>query len=107
MGIAPLPLDARLERYQRQATDLIKAHRSGDPEATHYFHMVEAAFVEHWDRLLFRDYLAAHPHVAHEYQRLKVHLASAFPRDRVAYTKGKTEFIVRVTEDAKRFYGKT
>ena len=74
---------------------------------THHIHMVEAGFVEHWDRLLFRDYLAEHPQVAQEYQRLKLHLASAYPHDRVAYTKGKTEFIVRVTEDAKRFYGKT
>jgi GNAT superfamily N-acetyltransferase len=28
------------------------------------------------------------------------------PHDRVAYTQGKTEFIVRVTEQAKRFYGR-
>jgi GrpB-like predicted nucleotidyltransferase (UPF0157 family) len=74
---------------------------------THHIHMIEAEFAEHWDRLLFRDYLAEHTHLANEYQRLKIHLASAFPRDRVAYTKGKTEFIVRVTEDAKRLYGKT
>lgn len=72
---------------------------------THHIHMVEAGFVEHWDRLLFRDYLVAHPQVALEYQRLKLHLPSAHPRDRVAYTKGKTEFIVRVTEEARRFYG--
>jgi GrpB-like predicted nucleotidyltransferase (UPF0157 family) len=43
--------------------------------------------------------------VAHEYHRLKIHLASAYPHDRVAYTKGKTEFVVRVTEQARRFYG--
>jgi GrpB-like predicted nucleotidyltransferase (UPF0157 family) len=71
---------------------------------THHIHMVEAGFVEHWDRLLFRDYLVAHPKVALEYQRLKLHLASAHPHDRVAYTKGKTEFVVRVTEEARRFY---
>jgi ankyrin repeat protein len=37
MCIAPLPLDARLEQYKRQATDLIKAYRSGDPEAVSCF----------------------------------------------------------------------
>ena len=37
MGIAPLPFDARLEQYKRQATDLVKAYRSGDPEAMHCF----------------------------------------------------------------------
>jgi GrpB-like predicted nucleotidyltransferase (UPF0157 family) len=43
--------------------------------------------------------------VALEYQQLKLHLASVHPRDRVAYTKGKTEFVVRVTKEARRFYG--
>jgi GrpB-like predicted nucleotidyltransferase (UPF0157 family) len=74
---------------------------------THHIHMVEAGFIGHWDRLLFRDYLIEHPRVAREYEDLKLRLASAYPNDRVAYTKGKTEFILRVTEQAKRFYGKT
>ena len=72
---------------------------------THHIHMVESHF-EHWDRLLFRDYLIAHPQVAAEYQVLKFHLATAHPNDRVAYTQGKTEFIVRITEQAKQCYGK-
>jgi GrpB-like predicted nucleotidyltransferase (UPF0157 family) len=72
---------------------------------THHIHMVEASFREHWDRLLFRDYLTAHPEAAREYQELKFQLASAFPNDRVAYTEGKTEFVIRVTEQARRFFG--
>ena len=68
--------------------------------------MVEPHF-EHWDALLFRDYLIEHPPVAREYEALKLHLASAHPNDRRAYTEGKTEFIARVTELAKRRYGKT
>jgi GrpB-like predicted nucleotidyltransferase (UPF0157 family) len=72
---------------------------------THHIHMVEASFAGHWDRLLFRDYLIEHPDVAQEYQRLKLHLASAHPNDRVAYTNAKAAFIVRVTEQAKRFSG--
>jgi GrpB-like predicted nucleotidyltransferase (UPF0157 family) len=28
---------------------------------THHIHMVERDFTEHWDRLLFRDYLIEHP----------------------------------------------
>ena len=71
---------------------------------THHIHMVERHFAEHWDRLLFRDYLVDHPEVAREYETLKVRLASDFSRDRVRYTQGKTEFIVRVTEEAKRYY---
>jgi GrpB-like predicted nucleotidyltransferase (UPF0157 family) len=69
---------------------------------THHIHMVEGGFAEHWDRLLFRDYLIAHPEVAREYEALKRSLAVASPTDRVAYTRGKTELIARVTEQAKR-----
>jgi MOSC domain-containing protein YiiM/GrpB-like predicted nucleotidyltransferase (UPF0157 family) len=64
--------------------------------------LVEGHFAEHWDRLLFRDYLIEHPRVAREYEQLKAQLVSASPRDRVAYTRGKTDFVVRVTEQAKR-----
>jgi GrpB-like predicted nucleotidyltransferase (UPF0157 family) len=71
---------------------------------THHLHMVERDFAEHWDRLLFRDYLIEHPEVAQEYEALKFRLASASPHDRVAYTRSKTEFVVRVTEQAKRYY---
>jgi GrpB-like predicted nucleotidyltransferase (UPF0157 family) len=78
-----------------------------DPQTgarTHHIHMVEAHFTEHWERLLFRDYLIEHPDLAREYETLKRRLASATPSDRVAYTRGKTEFITRVTELAKRRY---
>jgi GrpB-like predicted nucleotidyltransferase (UPF0157 family) len=67
--------------------------------------MMEGDFADHWDRLLFRDYLIEHPEVAREYERLKVQLASVSPHDRVAYTWGKTEFVVKVTANAKRYYG--
>jgi GrpB-like predicted nucleotidyltransferase (UPF0157 family) len=70
---------------------------------THHIHMVESHF-EHWDRLLFRDYLIEHPHVAADYQGLKIRLASDYPNDRVAYTEGKTAFVVKVTGQAKQFY---
>ncbi len=68
---------------------------------THHIHMVEGHFTEHWDRLLFRDYLVEHAQVAREYQALKRRLASISPRDRVAYTRGKADFIKQVTERAK------
>jgi len=79
---------------------------SGTGARSHHIHMVEAHFAEHWDRLLFRDYLIEHPEVATEYEVLKLRLASAHPQDRIAYTRGKTEFIVRVTGQAKRYYGR-
>ena len=77
---------------------------SGTGARTHHIHMVEGRFTEHWDRLLFRDYLIDHPEVAKEYEGLKLRLASVSPRDRVAYTRGKTEFIVTVTEQAVSTY---
>ncbi len=61
--------------------------------------MVERDF-EHWDRLLFRDYLLARPQAAAEYQALKMRLAADHPSDRVAYTNGKTDFIVKAMEQA-------
>jgi GrpB-like predicted nucleotidyltransferase (UPF0157 family) len=73
---------------------------------THHIHMVEGHFAEHWDRLIFRDYLIEHPEVAREYEALKMRLASSSPRDRVAYTRGKTEFIDRTTERAKQYPGR-
>jgi GrpB-like predicted nucleotidyltransferase (UPF0157 family) len=81
----------------------IKRDRPGGAR-THHIHMVEAGFTEHWDRLLFRDYLIDHPRVAREYEAVKIRLASAFPTDRMAYTRGKTEFIERITAQAKGYY---
>jgi GrpB-like predicted nucleotidyltransferase (UPF0157 family) len=80
--------------------------RDAGGNRTHHIHMIEPDF-EHWDRLLFRDYLISHPDVAEAYHQLKIRLAATHSHDRVAYTEGKTEFIVRVTEEAKRFYGRT
>lgn len=69
---------------------------------THHIHMVEAHF-EHWDSLLFRDYLIQHSETAREYETLKRRLASEHPHDRVAYTNGKAEFIQAVTATARCF----
>jgi GrpB-like predicted nucleotidyltransferase (UPF0157 family) len=67
--------------------------------------MVESHFA-HWDRILFRDYLTEHPDVAREYGNLKKELSGAYQKDRIAYTEAKSDFISRVTETARRYYGK-
>jgi GrpB-like predicted nucleotidyltransferase (UPF0157 family) len=74
---------------------------------THHIHMVTRrhTFQEHWERLLFRDYLIAHPDIAQDYAQLKMELAAAHPNDRVAYTKGKTAFIQQIMADAKNISG--
>ncbi len=79
--------------------------RDGHGKRTHHIHMVEDCF-EHWDRLFFRDYLIGHPEVAKEYADLKLSLSQVYQDDRVAYTRAKTDFIVRVTGIAKEYYGK-
>ncbi len=79
----------------------IKRDESGS--RTHHIHMVEAHF-EHWDRLLFRDYLLLHPGVAREYAELKINLSERHDRDRIAYTEAKTDFIVAVTARAKEYF---
>ena len=77
--------------------------RDADGNRTHHIHLVEAHF-ELWDRLLFRDYLIEHPHVAQDYSKLKLKLSNIHVNDRVAYTEAKTDFIVRTTNIAKEYY---
>ncbi len=79
----------------------IKRDKNGN--RTHHLHMVEHDF-EHWDRILFRDYLIDHPGTAGEYAELKRRLSSEHADDRIAYTREKTDFILRITEKAKNLY---
>ena len=80
--------------------------RDAQGKRTHHIHMVEAHF-EHWDRLLFRDYLIEHPPVAKQYAQLKQRLSDTHGKDRVAYTNAKTDFIVATTRAAKEHFRKT
>ena len=79
----------------------IKRDKNGN--RTHHIHMVESHF-EHWDRLLFRDYLIEHSDVAREYGDLKMRLSRTHPNDRVAYTQAKSDFVRRVAATAKQYY---
>jgi len=81
----------------------IKRDQNGN--RTHHIHMVEAQF-EHWERLLFRDYLIEHPDIAREYGNLKMNLSNKHHKDRIAYTQAKGEFITRVTKAAESYYKK-
>lgn len=70
---------------------------------THHIHMIESGF-EMWDRLYFRDYLIIRPDCALRYEILKLGLVREYPNDRVAYTKGKTQFIAAMTRAAKEYF---
>lgn len=45
------------------------------------------------DEIMFRNYLIEHPHIAKEYEKLKLSLLPAFRNDRDGYTEAKTEFV--------------
>lgn len=80
--------------------------RGSGGRRTHHIHMVEADS-KMWERLYFRDYLKEFPEEAGCYAELKQFLAAKYPNDRVAYTEGKAEYVISITERAKRHYGAT
>lgn len=60
---------------------------------THHIHIVEPSS-KHWHgKIIFRDYLLAHPELAREYEQLKIKLAKRYTNDREQYTDAKTTFI--------------
>lgn len=56
----------------------------------------------HVRRVLFRDWLRAHPNDAAEYASLKRRLAREANGDWKFYTRGKTEFVTRIVGQASR-----
>jgi len=80
----------------------IKRNRRG--VRTHHIHMVtrHRNFAQHWERLLFRDYLIAHPNAARQYERIKIGLATVHSKDRIAYTEAKAMFIQRVMVELRK-----
>ena len=60
---------------------------------THYIHVVIYG-QEAWNNYInMRDYLNTHEQAAKEYSELKESLAKKYPKDRSAYTNGKSAFI--------------
>jgi len=62
---------------------------------THHLHLTPVDSQRYRDELAFRDKLRSDPALAERYAALKRKLAARFPRDRDAYTDGKTTFISR------------
>ncbi|MBM7583640.1 GrpB-like predicted nucleotidyltransferase (UPF0157 family) [Bacillus pakistanensis] len=62
-------------------------------QGTVHLHICEYKSNEWKEKLLFRDFLRAHPNKRDEYFELKKKLASKFKFDRPAYTAAKTNFI--------------
>lgn len=60
---------------------------------THHVHIIEPKAKRWQSRIIFRDYLIAHPEAAREYEQLKIKLAQEYTYDREQYTDAKTKFI--------------
>lgn len=68
---------------------------------SHHVHIVEYDS-PHWqDKIMFRDYLIAHPDIAQKYQALKIQLAENHRFDREAYTEAKGEFVKKILQHIK------
>jgi GrpB-like predicted nucleotidyltransferase (UPF0157 family) len=80
----------------------IKRHPTSGAR-THHIHMVEPTFLDHWDRLLVRDYLIAHPEEARSYGALKARLVADGGGDRLKYATGKREYLDRLTRLARHW----
>ncbi len=68
---------------------------------SHHVHVTEP-HGEMWQRLVFRDYLRAHPQEAATYQQLKRRLAAEHRADREAYTDAKSAYIESVMRKAMK-----
>ncbi len=75
--------------------------RKGPPGPwTHHVHLMEPAHANWETRLVFRDYLRAHPEAVRAYADIKRALAASAIDDIVAYTAGKNSFVKDTTEKA-------
>lgn len=79
----------------------IKRDKNG--KRTHHIHMVEKNS-ELWDRLYFRDYIIENPNIAKDYAELKLRESKKYNKDRISYTKAKSEFISKITVEAKNYF---
>jgi GrpB-like predicted nucleotidyltransferase (UPF0157 family) len=107
--IVPVLVRSGYDYFWRTDVDTPYAYfikRDGGGTRTHHLHMVEATSPM-WDRLLFRDYLRVDQDEAERYAALKRHLATEHPKDRIAYTHGKTVYIAAVMDRARSYFGAT
>jgi GrpB-like predicted nucleotidyltransferase (UPF0157 family) len=74
--------------------------RRGDPRSYHV-HLTTVGSQFWAEHLHFRDYLRVHPERAAQYCNVKEALAQQFPRDREAYSEGKTGFVIETLRLAR------
>jgi GrpB-like predicted nucleotidyltransferase (UPF0157 family) len=72
-------------------------------DRTHHVHIFEQGSPEIDRHLAFRDYMIAHPELAHQYSQLKCSLADNYPQDRESYMDGKDSFIREKEQQALKW----
>ena len=76
---------------------------TGEKGQTFHIHMGPKTH-KIWDRIFFKDYLTHKKDIAQQYENLKKELSEQYKFDRVGYRIAKTEFVQKVTAEAKLFY---
>ena len=56
------------------------------------------------DEVFFRDYLNLRPDLTAGYEQLKPALWKSYERDRDGHTAARSDFVRRVTAEAKRYF---
>ena len=74
----------------------------GSGQRKFHIHMVETSSDFWKDQIMFRDYLRKYENTRDEYALLKNQLAEKFEENRTACTDGKTEFITKILELARK-----
>ncbi len=76
---------------------------TGEKDQTFHIHMGPKNH-KIWDRIFFRDYLTENKEITEQYEILKIKLSETHKYDRVGYRIAKTEFVQKVTEEARQHY---
>lgn len=71
---------------------------------SHHLHAFQKDHPEIKRHLRFRDYLRTHPEAAQQYQELKERLAERYPNRSGSYTEAKSDFILSMDDQARRWY---
>ena len=67
--------------------------KGDESNRTHYIHIVKINSPAWNNYIALRDYLRTHKTAREEYTHLKLELAKKYPKNRKAYTDGKSDFI--------------
>jgi GrpB-like predicted nucleotidyltransferase (UPF0157 family) len=91
-----------IPEYQSWLADELFFRKGVPGPWTHHVHVTEPSTPGWEHRLLFRDYLRAHPDAAAAYMDLRRRLAAAFEDDIAAYRTGKSAFVQEAVAKARQ-----